>query len=102
MDGEGVRGGRERKASPVEVNSLLGELALSVRGVVVRLVLHHLHALAAVALLVAVLADHVQLPNPVLRGQRNATRIRPAGVLHRRQRRKRGLALTNDFGYCFL
>lgn len=35
----------------------------------VQLVPHHLHPLAPAALLAAVLADHVQLPDPVLEGQ---------------------------------
>lgn len=38
-------------------------------GVHVRLVPHHLHPLAAAALLAAVLADHVQLPDPVLEAE---------------------------------
>lgn len=53
-------------ASPGEVDALLGELAGAVDGVLVGLVLHHLHALALLALLVAVLADGVQLPHAVL------------------------------------
>lgn len=52
--------------SPVEVDTFLGELALTVGGVVKRFILDHLHPLAAVTLLMAVLADHIQLTNPVL------------------------------------
>lgn len=50
----------------VEIDAFLCELASTVCGVHKRLILHHLHALASLALLVAVFADHVQLPNPVL------------------------------------
>lgn len=53
-------------ASPGEVDTLLGELAGAVDGVLVGLVFHHLHTLALLALLVAVLADGVQLPHAVL------------------------------------
>lgn len=51
----------------VEVDSFLSELSRSVLGILVRLVLDHLHALAAFALLVAVFADHVELTDPVLK-----------------------------------
>lgn len=50
----------------VEIDTFLCELARTVCGVLKRLVLYHLHTLASIALLVAVFADHVQLPNPVL------------------------------------
>lgn len=50
----------------VEIDAFLGELSSTVCGVLKRLVLHHLHTLASLALLMAMLADHVQLPNPVL------------------------------------
>lgn len=60
------RTGPRARASPGEVDALLGELAGAVDGVLVGLVLHHLHALALLALLVAVLADGVQLPHAVL------------------------------------
>ena len=52
--------------SPVNVYPLLGELAPPVLGVVVRPVLHDLHALPVLGLLRAVLGDHVQLPDLVL------------------------------------
>ena len=52
--------------SPVEVDTFLGELALTVGGVLKRFILDHLHPLTAVTLLMAVLADHIQLANPVL------------------------------------
>lgn len=55
--------------SPGEVDSLLSELPGAVHGVLVGLVLHHLHALALLALLVAVLADGVELPHAVLPAQ---------------------------------
>lgn len=60
------RMGPRAGASPGEVDALLGELAGAVDGVLVGLVLHHLHALALLTLLVAVLADGVQLPYAVL------------------------------------
>lgn len=52
--------------SLVEIDTFLCELASAICGVLKRLVLHHLHPLASLALLVAVFADHVQLPDPVL------------------------------------
>lgn len=52
--------------SLVEIDTFLCELSSAICWVFKRLVLHHLHALASLALLVAVLADHVQLPDPVL------------------------------------
>lgn len=56
--------------SPGEVDALLGELPRAVHGVLVGFVPHHLHALTLLALLVAVLADGVQLPHAVLRRTR--------------------------------
>lgn len=55
----------------VEINSLLGELAQAMRGVLVGLVLDDLHALPSLALLQTVLGDHVQLANPVLETHEN-------------------------------
>lgn len=68
--------------SPGEVDTLLSELAGAVDGVLVGLVLHHLHALALLALLVAVLADGVELPHAVLQPQRPPT-LPPAPVTAR-------------------
>lgn len=62
-------------ASPGEVDALLGELAGTVDGVLVGLVLHHLHTLALLALLVTVLADGVELPYAVLEPQRPASAL---------------------------
>lgn len=57
--------------SLVEVDAFLRELSRAVHGVLVRFVLDHLHPFAALALLMAVLADHVELADPVLEeGQR--------------------------------
>lgn len=55
--------------SLVEINAFLSELSRAVGGVLIGFVLHHLHSLSSLALLVAVLADHVQLANPVLETQ---------------------------------
>lgn len=52
--------------SPVEVDSLLCELSRAMSGVFKWLILDDLHSFAPIALLVAVLADHVQLSDPVL------------------------------------
>lgn len=52
--------------SLVEVDAFLSELSCSVHGILVRLVLDHLHPFAALALLMTVFADHVQLADPVL------------------------------------
>jgi len=73
-------------ASPGEVDTLLGELAGAVDGVLVGLVLHHLHALALLTLLVTVLADGVELPHAVLQPQRPASALpspAPAPSRHR-------------------
>lgn len=59
----------QRRNSLVEVDPFLGELSRAVLRVFVRLVLDHLHALPTLTLLVAVLADHVELTDPVLQGQ---------------------------------
>lgn len=56
--------------SLVEVDAFLSELSRSVHGVLVRLVLDHLHAFAALALLMTVFADHVKLADPVLEEER--------------------------------
>lgn len=64
-------------ASPGEVDALLGELAGAVDRVLVGLVLHHLHALALLALLVTVFADGVELPHAVLQSQRLASALPP-------------------------
>lgn len=58
-------------SSPVEVDPLLGQLSRAMHRVLIRLILDHLHPLAPVALLVAVLADHVQLPDSVLQKQKD-------------------------------
>lgn len=57
-------------ASPGEVDTLLGELPRAVHRVLVGFVPHHLHTLTLLTLLVAVLADGVQLPHAVLRWAR--------------------------------
>lgn len=56
---------------PVQVDAFLRQLSLTVLGVNVRLVLHHLHPVSSIALLTAVLADHVELANPVLGTQKS-------------------------------
>lgn len=62
-----VPGGRPLSPpSPVEVDSFLCELPLAVQRVLVGLVLDDLHAFASIALLMAVFADHVQLPDTIL------------------------------------
>lgn len=55
---------------PVQVDAFLRQLSPAVLGVIVRLVLHHLHPVPSIALLTAVLADHVELADPVLGAQR--------------------------------
>lgn len=57
--------------SPAEVDSFLRHLSRAVLGVSIGLVPHHLHPFSAPALLAAVLADHVQLPDPVLEPERD-------------------------------
>lgn len=60
----------------IEIDSLLGELSIAMMWVSEGFILHHLHAFSSVALLVAVLADHVQLPDLVLvHGERHADAI---------------------------
>lgn len=51
---------------PVEIHTLLGELPVAVVRVLKGLILDNLHTFPSVALLVAVLADHVQLSDFVL------------------------------------
>lgn len=64
--------------SLVEVDSFLSELSRSVLGIVIGLVLDHLHALPAFALLVAVFADHVELTDLVLEDkEQKCKEIRP-------------------------
>lgn len=65
---------RKPRHSLVEVDSFLGELSRSVLGIIVGLVLDHLHALPPFALLVAVFADHVELTDPVLKDKERKTR----------------------------
>lgn len=72
MDIPGNCGGGRDRASPGEVDALLSELAVAVDGVLVGLVLHHLDTLALLTLLVAVLADGVELPHAVLQPQHPA------------------------------
>lgn len=70
--------GEERRIdSLVEVDAFLGELSRSVHGVLVRLVLDHLHAFAALALLMTVFADHVKLADPVLEEGRTNKQTKP-------------------------
>lgn len=57
--------------SLIEINSFLGELAWSVFGVFIWLILHHLYAFSAFALFMTVFADHIQLADPVLKEQTN-------------------------------
>lgn len=57
--------------SLVEVDAFLRELSRSVYRVLVGLVLDHLHPFAALALLMAVFADHVKLADPVLEEETN-------------------------------
>ena len=59
-------GGRD---SPIEIHSLLSELPIAVVRVLEGLVLHDLHSFAPVALLVTVLADHIQLSDFVLQSK---------------------------------
>lgn len=65
-----------RGDSLVEVDAFLSKLARSVLGILVGLILHHLHSLATFALFVAVLADHVQLADAVLQDRTANKRIR--------------------------
>lgn len=58
--------GGKRGDSPIEIDSLLGELPIAMVRVSEGFVLHHLHTFSSVALLMAVLANHVQLPDLVL------------------------------------
>lgn len=55
---------------PVQVDAFLRQLSPAVLGVIVWLVLHHLHPVPSIALLTAVLADHVELADPVLGARR--------------------------------
>lgn len=59
--------------SLVEVDSFLCELAWSVLGVLIRLVLDYLHTFPTFTLLMTVFTDHVQLANPVLKDSRQKT-----------------------------
>lgn len=59
----------QNRNSLVEVDSFLGELSRAVLRIFVRLILDHLHALPTFTLFVAVFADHVELTDPVLKGQ---------------------------------
>lgn len=51
---------------PVEIHSLLGELPIAMVRILKGFILDDLHPFSSVALFVAVLADHVQLPDFVL------------------------------------
>lgn len=62
--------GGARVHLPVQVDAFLCQLSSAVLRVDVRLVLHHLHPVPSIALLTAVLADHVELADPVLEAQR--------------------------------
>lgn len=65
--------------SLVEVDAFLRELSCSVHGILVRLVLDHLHPFAALALLMTVFADHVQLADPVLEEEHKQTNKQSQG-----------------------
>lgn len=67
-------GGRD---SPVEIHSLLSELPIAVMRVLEGLVLHDLHSFAPVALLMTVLADHIQLSDFVLQSKQRRQRGQP-------------------------
>lgn len=67
--------------SLVEVDAFLSELSCSVHGVLVRLVLDHLHPFAALALLMTVFADHVKLADPILQEEQTNRHTKP-GLLH--------------------
>ena len=65
---------------PAEVYALLRQLSRAVLWVYLRLILHHLHPLPSVTLLTAVLADHIQLADPVLgRQETTASHKGPGG-----------------------
>lgn len=66
-----ITAGGGRAHLPAQVDAFLRLLSLAVLRVDVGLVLHHLHPLPPVALLTAVLADHVELADPVLEVQRH-------------------------------
>lgn len=53
--------------SPVEVDAFLCDLSCSVFGVCARLIADDLHPFTSSALFIAVLADHVQLTDLILR-----------------------------------
>lgn len=65
----------QNRNSLVEVDSFLGELSRAVLRIFVRLILDHLHALPTFTLFVAVFADHVELTDPVLKGQEGEMQI---------------------------
>lgn len=60
--------------SLVEVDSFLSELSWSVLGVLIWLVLDHLHPLPTFTLFMTVFADHIQLTNPVLKDKQETNR----------------------------
>lgn len=62
--------------SLVEVDSFLGELAWSVLGVLIRLILDHLHPLPTFTLFMAVFTDHIQLADPVLKNRQETNKQR--------------------------
>lgn len=66
--------------SPVEIHPLLGELPVAMVRILKGFILDDLHPFSAVALFMAVLADHVQLSDFVLQntqGQRGQSAPRP-------------------------
>lgn len=58
--------------SLVEVDSFLSELSWSVLGILIRLVLDHLHPFSTLTLLMTMFADHIELTNPVLKDKQEA------------------------------
>lgn len=68
-------GEKKARHSLVEVDPFLGELSRSVHGVLIGLVLDHLHPFAAVTLFMTVFADHIKLANPVLEDKQIKLRL---------------------------
>lgn len=81
---------------PVQVDPFLRQLSRAVLGVDVGLIPHHLHPFSPSALLTAVLADHVQLPYPVLEvdervgtGYREVRRLKTGRKREKKRRKKK-------------
>lgn len=66
----------KERHSLVEVDSFLGELAWSMLGVLIWLILDHLHSLPAFTLFMTVFTDHIQLADSVLKDRQDTNKQR--------------------------